>query len=144
MKVIFLDVDGVLNSIPTIRQFGHHFIDHILVCLVERIVRETGCSIILSSSWRQDARDKKLVDEALNMQGLSVRDCTPSIMGPTSTRADEIRDWISRNPVEKFAVIDDDDWADTKDGNFFKTDEDRGLTVEIAERVIKHLSGMVN
>jgi len=40
MKVIFVDVDGVLNSHKTVRKFGPNFIDPILVGLVERFGME--------------------------------------------------------------------------------------------------------
>lgn len=52
MKVLFLDIDGVLN--------GHEFDDEAQSCNINRacvkrlsrVVRETGCKIVLSSAWR--------------------------------------------------------------------------------------------
>jgi hypothetical protein len=52
VKVLFLDVDGVLN--------GHDWDDEAQSCNIRRecvkhlnrVVRETGCRIVLSSAWR--------------------------------------------------------------------------------------------
>ena len=142
MKVIFLDVDGVLNTHNLISKFGHDFIDDILVALIARIVRETEAKIVLSSTWRKYEKDKNLVSAALAPHELELFDSTPiidrRIDNSWSMRSDEIQDWINKNPVEKFAIIDDDFDANIE-GSFFQTDEDVGITVEIAERIIEHL-----
>lgn len=145
MKIIFLDVDGVLNTPKLIRRFGFNFIDDILVALVARIVRETGAEIVLSSTWRIEEKDKSLVAQALSRHGLEIHDCTPVLRRNGDwtednwvRRHEEIGAWISENRVERFAIIDDMDDARIE-GSFFQTDEDVGLTVEIAERVIEHL-----
>ena len=61
MKVIFLDIDGVLNSDAyavryqeeILREKGYHiFVDPEAVNRVKKICDETGAKIILSSSWR--------------------------------------------------------------------------------------------
>ena len=61
MKVIFLDIDGVLNSDAyavryhkeVLKEKGYHiFVDPNAVNRVKRICDETGAKIILSSSWR--------------------------------------------------------------------------------------------
>ncbi len=52
MKVLFLDIDGVLN--------GHEWDDEAKSCNIRRecvkhlnrVVRETGCRVVLSSAWR--------------------------------------------------------------------------------------------
>jgi hypothetical protein len=138
MKIIFLDIDGVLNTHKSIGRFGFDFIDHILVALVARIVRETKAKIVLSSTWRIDKKDQELALRALREQGLEIHDFTPVLVG--EDRHVEIQAWLDKNQVERFAILDDD--PDAKiEGSFFRTDESLGLTVEIAERVIKHLTG---
>ena len=53
MKVLFLDIDGVVNNKRTEKSFGGFMaIDPAMAALVQRIVRNTGCEIVLSSSWR--------------------------------------------------------------------------------------------
>ncbi len=61
MKVLFLDIDGVVNNKRTKKNFeGFTAIDPAMAALVQRIVQNTGCEIVLSSSWRlfQNSRDE--------------------------------------------------------------------------------------
>ena len=55
MKVIFLDIDGVLNSIAfdreRINEQGN--IDETRLPLLKQILDETGALIVLSSLWRK-------------------------------------------------------------------------------------------
>ena len=50
MKVIFLDVDGVLNSAQDGYSIRLKTDSHLK--LLQYIVKETGAKIVLSSSWR--------------------------------------------------------------------------------------------
>lgn len=137
MKIIFLDIDGVLNTHKSIGRFGFDFIDHILVALVARIIEETQAKIVLSSTWRIDEKDRTTVSNALIEYGLEIHDLTP-VMYQEQRRV-EIRAWLDQNHVERFAILDDDPGAEIE-GSFFKTDENLGLTVKIAEEVIRHLN----
>jgi hypothetical protein len=150
MRVLFLDIDGVLNTPKMLGRFGMDFVDNILVALVARIVRETDCKIVLSSTWRIEEKDRMLATRELAEQGLTIHDCTPvhSQRIPEDgnwegwkgwvKRHEEIQDWINQNPVTRFAILDDDPDA-CIEGHFFQTDENRGLTVQIAEQIIQHL-----
>jgi len=151
MKVIFLDIDGVLNTPKLLQKFGWNFIDDILVALLARIVRETDSKIVLSSTWRIEEHDKKLVVEALSRHGLEIFDVTPQIKrdipddanwdtwGGWVKRSEEIQAWLDAASVDRFAILDDVSDAHIE-GSFFQTDEKRGLTVEIAEKIIQHLA----
>jgi len=138
MKVLFLDIDGVLNTHKSIGQFGTDFIDRAMVTLVARIVQVTGAKIVLSSTWRVDDKDRALVVRELNQHGLELHACTPVLS--TWERCHEITAWLDNNPhVQRFAILDD--WPDAEiPGSFFRTDENIGLTAEIAENVIRHLN----
>lgn len=48
-KVIFLDIDGVLNDEE---HTSESYLDSMMVGRLKRIIDETGAEIILSSSWR--------------------------------------------------------------------------------------------
>jgi hypothetical protein len=147
MKIIFLDIDGVLNTTKLIKKFGFDFIDDILVAIVARVVRETNAKIVLSSTWRIQEKDKNIVVQSLAQHNLELHDSTPVIKrsgawesGGWVRRSEEIQAWLNENPhVQKFAIIDDFDDADIE-GSFFQTDENIGLTVQIAEKIIQHLS----
>ncbi len=144
-KIIFLDIDGVLNNRETLRkvQRASDMIDPYLVLLVSRIVEQTDAEIVLSSSWRHGHWDKirdqfpfKLIDRTGS--------CCAGIRGV------EIYEWIRKNVSyqdrdnrEKFryAILDDEgDMLLWQKDHFFKTSFETGLTEEIAEKVVNHLN----
>jgi hypothetical protein len=115
MKVIFLDVDGVLNDQMWLRLYENGEIDKERVARLAEIVKATGAVIVLSSSWRVlpdelDDMDKwiwrQLVD-ALHEYGMSIHDRTPVI---GMDRPLEIKTWLDQHAgqVEAFVSIDDD------------------------------------
>jgi len=140
MKVIFLDIDGVLNNFSLIQANGFDYIDQGMVSTLGLIVAETGAEIVLSSTWRINPRDKALVEAALERQGMSVMDSTPDLGG---WRAAEISKWLEGAPqVESFAILDDvDDAGFGMGSSFFQTDPEVGLTVDIARKASSHLKG---
>jgi hypothetical protein len=152
MKLIFLDVDGVLNHSNAIgwkrtdESLDWRVIDPDCVFEINRILRETGAKIVLSSVWRLSEEGTELITECI-MEG-SIIGKTPWIqkkMDMFVDRKEEIKKWLSDNQmnIKAIAVIDDDIDADLGDGTFFKTDfENGGLTKEIADNIIKHLNEM--
>ena len=59
MKLIFLDVDGVLNCAASFTRRGNPFpIDDNKVDLLAQIVEATGAELVLSSTWREDFNSK--------------------------------------------------------------------------------------
>ena len=139
VKVLFLDVDGVLNNFDLIRSNGFDYIDESMVRVLAGVVKQTGVDIVLSSFWRLDPRDRSLVDAALKRHGMFVSDRTPSMPGP---RAGEISTWLRMNPeVIRYAILDDDDEAGMDMGHsFFQTDPEVGLTNQIAGMIVSHLN----
>ena len=61
IKVIFLDVDGVLNSDRTARrtQSGYTFVDNRQMKNLKHIINMTGAKVVLSSDWRYDRDDPR-------------------------------------------------------------------------------------
>ena len=103
-KVIFLDIDGVLNS----NRSTEPIIAEDMVKRLAHIARKTGASIVLSSSWRyeyarhinseSDYYDKD-VDRLiilLKKYGLEIADITPlSYINGANARPYEIRTWLA-------------------------------------------------
>lgn len=139
MKVIFLDIDGVLNNHILLYHYGFDYIDEGLVELLGSVVSATKADIVLSSTWRLEDHSRNLVREALGRFGMSLFDWTTRIAG--GHRCEEIAEWLKRHPkVKKYAVVDDDPDAGCGVGkNFFMTDADVGLTDDIASKIIRHL-----
>lgn len=142
MKVIFLDVDGVLNSAQDGYSIRLRTDSHLK--LLQRIVRETGAKIVLSSSWRIGftPASKNLLAR-FREYGLELMDCTPELSG--ACRGDEIRKWLeefeTEYDVERFAILDDEaDMAEFAETNLIQTDTNAGLQKADAVRCIKLLN----
>jgi len=143
MKVIFLDVDGVLNNPTLLYHYGSDFIDGDMTELFAEIVISTGSKVVLSSYWRLDPISMKTVEDALSVYGISLIDATPSM--PRMRRCREISRWLrDHSDVSEYAIIDDDPDAGVgMESNFFKTDPEKGLDNGVARAVISHL-GLVS
>lgn len=115
MKIVFLDIDGVLNSwrYDQVRMSLQDNIDETRLPLLYRIVSSTGAKIVLTSSWRKHwERDFNKADsigqhlnELFEEYGLAIFDKT--IESSDNNRTDEIRDWLANNSVEQFVIVDD-------------------------------------
>lgn len=139
MKVIFLDIDGVLNNSALLYHYGSDYIDGDMTDLFAGIVKSTGAKVVLSSSWRLDEGSRRIVKEALGIHGIDIIDVTPSM--PRMRRCREISRWLLEHPeATDYAIIDDDpDAGVDMEDSFFKTDPEMGLDVKIASAVIRHL-----
>lgn len=134
MKVLFLDIDGVLNSKRTCVAFDgypHSFdgrdmerFDHVAINLVRELCKVTDCSVVLSSDWRLSST----VHEAANALDLPIIDRTPLLRG---CRGLEINAWLAEHPeIETYAIVDDNDgMLESQLTRFVKTDEEFGLTL---------------
>ena len=118
MKIIFLDIDGVIKE-----DFGGApFLDESL-SLLKQIVDETGAKIVMSSTWKTkyknfvdngyktDIEDIQRLYDALSKHGLSIFDGTPLYrIEKTVRRPTEIKDYLcNAENVESFCIIDDRD-----------------------------------
>jgi len=136
MKIIFLDIDGVLNSkrTPNPRKFPF-IVDPILLERLRRLLEMSGAEVVLSSNWRHDPSGMF----AARHYGVPFVDTTADL--PGRARADVILDWVRRHPdVERFIVIDDED--DELDAlPLFQPLRSTGLTDEIVEAAADYLNG---
>ena len=111
MKVIFLDIDGVLNSdeyVDRVKKSDIQGIERDIdiekVKLLKRAIDETGAKVVLSSSWRY-TKNASYLKELLANYGIRL-DSTPYIQ---DKRGLEIKKWLSENQgVEDFLIIDDE------------------------------------
>ena len=141
-KVLFLDIDGVCNSVRYMKSGAHRpgsmlGIDPYPAFMVGKIQLDTGCEVVLSSTWRLN----KMSRDEVRAQVVDFIDVTPDF--GIRPRGEEIQDWLDRNPdVTRYAILDDDsDMLQGQMPNFFKTTWEEGLLPEIAEAVTKHLNG---
>lgn len=140
MKIIFLDIDGVLNSSLYDRQRvdENENIDKTRLALIKELVYATGAKIVLSSSWRIhwkknpdecDDIGRKLISDFASA-GLEIYDKTPKV--GYLERSEEIRLWLKDNPdVKSFVIFDDNGygWGDLSN-NFVQTNYRIGRGLE--------------
>ncbi|MFW6246986.1 MAG: HAD domain-containing protein [bacterium] len=150
MKVIFLDIDGVLCVIPTgFDEFGALFHKRFEDNL-KWIIEETNAKIVISSTWRlAGLEEMKEMWKHRNLAG-EVIDITP-FGGMDNIRGDEIQVWSDNNNTENYVIIDDDtDMWESQLNNFVQTSNNSdhpdcvdigyGLTRKCAEKAIKILN----
>ncbi len=107
-KIIFLDIDGVLNIMSeTYRSHYHgtHVIERHLMVRLEQLVKRTGAKIVISSSW--ELRSVHHVLKRMRFKYLK------NIIGATprnkDLRGDQIKDWIVQNDyVGTYVVLEDE------------------------------------
>ena len=115
-KVIFLDIDGVLNQ-----DNGGPKIEESVVKRLAHIVEETGAEIVLSSSWRSayasyvnpefnyQNKDVALLISMLDRYHLSIMDVTPDLTSGPYARPFEVRAWLlEQGNLERFVILDDE------------------------------------
>jgi hypothetical protein len=114
MKILFLDFDGVMNCQSFIRSLEQPFnttcdseiISPDAIIRLNKIIRETKAEVVVSSVWRK-------TKTAFMLQCMMLRhgfegeiiDTTPN--SAKGIRGLEIQDWLDRNSVEAFVILDD-------------------------------------
>lgn len=164
MKLLFLDVDGVLNE---------HVMDPLVMCgqihaekvkLLNGVLADTGALIVVSSAWRYLVHRGEMnllgLDWLLRSHGVyagklhgitrpDTMERGPSFSGDprawpvTDERGQQITDYLAGvEGVTSYAVVDDLDPGITAAGHpLVRTDSNRGLTWREAERLVSILNG---
>ena len=153
MKIIFLDIDGVMNNLRTIERCGYNTgIESKALSLLREIVELTGAKICLVSSWKEFwfKDDKQSQDEMANYLDTRMKEFGLEIWNKTAEiqkRGKEIVNFINRLKtqgieVENFVIIDDEKLDYLEEGlihYLVYTDYKQGLMVEDARKAIKIL-----
>ena len=121
MKVIFLDIDGVLNTNYSTSCFKetdgliYLGIDNDKVEQLKRIVDATGAKIVLSSDWRHEYQigtsdqtnnnGSKYLYNKMREHGLEIHDKTVDIQW--ALRDEEIKKYLEEHEVEDYVILDD-------------------------------------
>lgn len=145
--IIFLDVDGVLNSLRSTIAFGGcgkpELPDPVAIGLLRRLVRalqESGwaAEVVMSSTWRLHLPDPAWWSSFL---AIPVVGCTPEFGHATARRGAECLDWLIKNaPTSRFVCIDDD--ADfLPDQVLVQTRFEDGLQIEHIDAAFKAITG---
>lgn len=146
MKVVFLDIDGVLVT-PRTMHAAHHklvtcsqeerlafCIDNAALNVIQRI-QNNGWNLVLSSTWRI-GKTLEDINEMFFPCGLSFVGKTGR--HKTGIRGLEIEEWLEQNPVDDFIIIDDDnDMLPKQQGNLFLTHTQDGMTIDIIIKLLE-------
>lgn len=149
MNVIFLDIDGVLVTpdsmrLPRLEVEGHSFPTHRFyqpaVVALNRVIRETGAQIVVSSSWRGDPDSIPKLQRIFDVHGV-----VGTIIGVTPRngvcRGREIQGYLDMHPeIRSFVIIDDDTDMGLLRRRLVRTAFRSGLTEYDAARAIDILT----
>ena len=151
MRVLFLDIDGVLNSRSYVERASWdpplgsrddlHILDPAAIALLNTVLAATGAVVVISSSWRVTyALDA--FQSMFEQRGFTGRvvDVTPQLPGRQRSR--EIAAWLEATPnVVTFAIVDDiDDAGVGYAEQFVQTTFESGLTPYHARELARILN----
>lgn len=153
MKVIFLDIDGVMNCRRSVKadiandRRPYSTFDADCVDALNRIIKTCDAVIVVSSTWRIYRPFQDLVKD-IESQGViksKVIDTTPILNGANRKRGHEIMMWLqdmkdSGTVVDSFVILDDDSGMDVLIGDLVQTQTWVGLTDKHADMAIDHLN----
>lgn len=165
MRVLFLDVDGVLNSYQsahfwhnkrdqskwenegfaawagTLREYLTQEFDPIALSNLEEILREApDLQIVVSSTWRlgETVESLKKIFAISPLVASRILSKTPRFGG--EQRGKEIQDWLDRHPTTTdFVIVDDDSDMLHLKKHLFQTSAKVGLDWYLQEKISRYL-----
>lgn len=157
MKLLFLDIDGVLNTAAYRHEHGPGTLDPYLVTQLMSVCNYTDCRIIVSDNWVRGGLCGLIrVVEAIECElagneypGPNVSTSVSSkIIGSIMDRGDraaEIHEYVCRigSDAETWCAVDDLD-LDLPEKNFVHINPKHGLLWETSLKVIEKLNGPVH
>lgn len=142
MKVIFLDIDGVLNNeehivkihnllgeeqyLDILRKIGELPFDYRSCKLLQEFIKETNAEVILSSTWRLNPESINIIKR---YAGIEIKDITPRLH---SMRGEEIQQYLDNHKeITNYVILDDDsDMLESQKEHFVKVNNKVGLTIK--------------
>lgn len=144
VNVIFLDFDGVLNSVRsavanlnkkkswtsyTDREWSE--LDPVAIGLVNRLCREASARVVISSTWRMNMSVNTFNKEfaKLGCEHIDVVGMTQILRGP---RGNEIEQFLQDNPwINNYVILDDSsDMLDKQMKHFVHISLQNGMLLE--------------
>lgn len=155
MKVIFLDIDGVLNNDNTTSTTPNGFvgIGNSLLKNLYKIVQATDAKIVLTSTWKDDW-DRNIdnctetgiyMNKKFNQKQLYILDKVEDMPKGSYYRALSVIDYLHKyNCITDFVIIDDNhfdfDMYEELANHIVYTDEKIGLTLDDVKAAINILT----
>lgn len=158
LKILFLDIDGVLNTARAHIAFGNSRWDPTGIAILDRVCRETGAKIVISSVWRGSMERWMHAHQLLDAVGLGKHGICSSHVGIDFKDDDEskeywrtpkgwdnprgrkIQDWLDEFKPDNYAILDDDcDMLSTQAKHFVKCNGHDGVSYGQYDRLINIL-----
>ena len=145
-KIIFLDIDGVLNNIGQYYNERKVYIsnaaelDKTAIGILRFICDCTGAKIVISSTWRLLNKDTAWFKGMFNSYGWYDVDVIGLTPDKHHHRGNEIAEWVSnhRRTIDTYVIVDDDTDM-LPDQPFVHVDNIVGLTLYNAVDIIEIL-----
>lgn len=128
-SIIFLDVDGVLNSLKT----GWYSWDMYVINWLIWLTNISNSKIVVSSTWRKSHDRKFFTDvfgeELIHLDWKTPDNNTIEIEEKYRTRGNEIKTWLDKHTeVERYIILDDDtDFLEEQKPFHIHTDSNEGM-----------------
>ena len=107
MNIIFLDIDGVLNTIGDTNLINNTFEFNKLMRLI-KLSNETNSKIIITSDRRTFIEEREMIDDIFNSYNINYDYL--SLKRTHRKRSDEILYYLSNNPdITNYVILDDND-----------------------------------
>ena len=155
-KIIFLDIDGVLNTCwwdrkTPVDKYGYAF-DPNAVANLAKIINETGADIVVSSTWKFMGLPQML--DMWKERGLpgKIIDMTPNTVSDevllvvdleqmelTPIRGMEVQEWLNTKgkKVSHYVILDDmDNMLPEQQSHFVQTNPEVGIIEDDANKAI--------
>lgn len=159
MKIIFLDIDGVLNynGYKTLTSSGSLFVNDNKIKILKEIIERTGAKVVLSSTWRfgwrqleQGLSDSWAIRDFIELRDklleydIELYDKTPMFDRFMRRREEEIAAWLDKHKdVDGYVIIDDlkGKWLRPCSDHLLQTSPNYGLRqkhIQIAEKILNN------
>lgn len=141
MKVIFLDIDGVLNSHSFLMTNKSALFDPDKIKILKKVVRETEAELILHSTLRDHFKSDMTpvtapaceLTDMLFEEGMFLIDKT----NEENDRETSIKKWLEKNHVKNYCIIDDEKKLFSSEvSHLVAPCKDEGIDEECAKKAI--------
>jgi hypothetical protein len=144
MKIIFLDIDGVLNNIRSMKEgdwvnaLDHENWDRTSLATLQKVINASGAVIIISSTWRIHQPGEVWWNEQFALAGLNAQCVGVTGRVDNGFRGAEVAEIVDILQPESYVILDDDqDFYDYQP--FVWIDPEEGLTDDYVESILKLL-----
>jgi len=143
MRVLFCDIDGVVNSMRSCMAFGSYpwdvdeenlkLFDHVALGLIRQLCKDGDIKIVLTSTWRIGDKVYPKMAKALDLPIIDRTSYSLSGGGEYGRRGDEIAQYLEDHPeITQYVILDDEvyDMNPEQRKHIVKTDGNNGLSFE--------------